>query len=254
MTQRTSGAFPAVADSWLVPDPRIRALAVGRPSLALAGRLLSRGAEVTLVDVAGSTSGALGASRIRRAGLAAITAATEALPFQPCSFDAVVIAWSGESTKLERASAEFARVLAPGGHLVLVSTVRDDSVPWVRRLARVLQAYDPDLMSTRLAEPTTALGESSYFPAVEQHTFRMWVPITRDGMFDMVSSAPKLARLGEPHASRLLEQVGAIYDVSARDPEPLALPYAVRCWRAEVDHSEFTSQLDLPATGLQINL
>ena len=34
----------------------------------------------------------------------------------------------------------------------------------------------------------------------------------------------------------------------------LLLPYAVRCSRAEVDHTELSSVLRLPEDGLQINL
>ena len=36
--------------------------------------------------------------------------------------------------------------------------------------------------------------------------------------------------------------------------EPLLLPYQVRCWLAEVDHTELTAPLDLPDDGLQITL
>ena len=35
----------------------------------------------------------------------------------------------------------------------------------------------------------------------------------------------------------MLTEVGALYDSSARPPEPLLLPYRAACWRAQVDHS-----------------
>jgi len=70
----------------------------------------------------------------------------------------------------------------------------------------------------------------------------------------MVSRSPRLATLGEPDADVLLAEVAALYDSSARDPEPLLLPYSVMCWRATVDHSELSAVLHLPDDGLQISL
>ena len=52
----------------------------------------------------------------------------------------------------------------------------------------------------------------------------------------------------------LLAEVAALYDTSARQPEPLLLPYTVRCTRAEVDHAELSSVLRPPPGGLQISL
>jgi SAM-dependent methyltransferase len=251
MTYRTGSGFPAAADEWLVADPEVRVLAIGRSSLSLAARLLHRGATVTLIEKDADVACAAAA---RYRDLIAVAASADALPFQPCSFDVVLIAQGLHLLAPGLALAECARVLTPGGYLALVYTTRDDSVPWVRRLAATLQAHDPELMTGKQLESVTALADSSYFPEVESRSFRMWIPITRDGMLDMIASAPKLASLQEPQASQLLAQVGAIYDSSAREPEPLTLPYAVQCWRAEVDHSEFTSQLDLPADGLQILL
>jgi SAM-dependent methyltransferase len=251
MTNRTSGGSSMAADAWLVAEPDARVLAIGRGSGALAVRLLTRGARVTLID---KDPAEIRPFRVRHPELAAVAASAEALPFQPCSFDSVVISQGLHLLAPGLALAEFARVLTPGGRLGVSYTTRDDSVPWVRRLAAVLQAHDPELMTSGQIASLDALADSNYFPEVEDHSFRLWVPITRDGMLNMVASVPQLAGLPEPHASALLDQVGAIYDSSARDPEPLALPYAVQCWRTEVDHSEFTSQLDLPPDGLQITL
>lgn len=249
MTQTTTG-FPATADAWLVPTSKSRVLCVGRSSAGIAARLSASGSQVSFI--AESTTELATAQR-RFPAITVVAAAGEALPFPPSSFDAVVITQACQLLSLP-AAAEFARVLAPNGNLGLAHTSRDDSVPWVRRLAKVLQAHDPALMTGKPISAPGELAACPHFPQVEQHTFRTWVPITRQGMLDMVAAAPKLAALPEPHASRLLAQVAEIYDSSARNPEPLSLPYAVQCWRAVVDHTEFTSQLHLPEAGLQILL
>jgi SAM-dependent methyltransferase len=249
MTPASSG-FPAAADAWLVPSSKARILAVGKGSAGIATRMLSAGAPVSFIA---ETAAPLTAIRRRQPAIKVVAAAGAALPFPPNSFDAVVVVQEVESLSAEAAS-EFARVLAPGGQLGVARTTRDDSVPWVRRLARVLRAHDPTLMASQLVDSLDVLSQCCHFPQVEDRTFRTWVPITRQGMLEMISAAPRLAALPEPEASELLAQVAEIYDSSARQPEPLALPYAVQCWRAEVDHTEFTSQLELPGAGLQILL
>lgn len=252
MANPSLGAFPAAALGWLAPPEPGRVLAVGRPSAVTANRLAGEGNQVVLADRAGS---AARASRHRYPRLQVVAAAPDALPFAPCSFDEVLVAQGMHLLAPELVLEEFARVLAPGGRLSILYTVRDDSVPWVRRLAAILREYDPDAM-TGGAElySVASIAASPHFPVVEHRAFRQWVPITRDGMLEMVSNAPKLAALAEASANRLLDQVGALYDSSARPPEPLLLPYSVMCWRAEVDHSEFTSALQPPEDGLQIHL
>ncbi len=142
-------------------------------------------------------------------------------------------------------------MLAPGGRLAVLYTVRDDSVPWVRRLAAILRNFDPDGdvgIAPKLAS-VAALSASPHFSRVEHRAFRRWVPITRDGMLEMVSNAPNLVNLPDPDASRLLADVEALYDSSARNPEPLLLPYSVLCWRARVDHSELSGFSGSPPTA-----
>ncbi len=215
----------------------------------MALRLAGRGAVVTLID---TDDQALGATQRRNHDLAVVAAVGEALPFQPCSFDQVLVAQGMHLLAPGLALAEFARVLVADGWLAVAHTTRDDSVPWVRRLAGILQAHDPELMTGRAVEPSAALADNPYFPDIEYRGFRQWVPITRDGMISMV--AGRLSALPAAEVAVLLDQVADLYDVSARPPDPLTLPYTVQCWRARVDHSEFTSQLDLADDSLRITL
>jgi len=248
MTTPPTG-FPATADAWLVPG-RSRVLAIGRASASAAARLRRAGCEVTLVE---KDPGALASIETRVAGVRVLAGSADALPLRPASFDVVVINQGLHLLAPGLALAEFARVLVPGGRLALAYTTRDDSVPWVRRLARVLQSFDPELMTGRDAASVTALDGCGYFPDVEHRSFRMWVPVSREEMLAMVRRSPRLAALGEPEARRLEALVTDVYDSSARPPEPLALPYAVQCWRAEVCQDEFTSRL-IDVDGLRITL
>lgn len=251
MTSHSGGGFPQAALEWLVPEPWARVLVIGRLSGAIFARLLTRGAQLVVVDPDHSRAVSV---QQQRPELWVVTASASALPFDPNSFDTVLISTDFSMLADEPARAECARVLREGGHLGLVHAARDDSVPWVGRLAKVLQAHDPELMTATPLRTVAELEGCYYFPDVESRNFRIWVPITRDGMLKMVSSSPTLMDLSAATTARLLNDVGAIYDASARHPEPLSLPYALQCWRAVADHSEFTSQLHLPGDGIRITL
>jgi hypothetical protein len=54
----------------------------------------------------------------------------------------------------------------------------------------------------------------------------------------MVERRPAVAQLNPDARFRLLDEVGALYDTSARAPDPLMLPFQTSCWRVEVDHSK----------------
>jgi SAM-dependent methyltransferase len=252
MAQRSSGAFPAAALEWLAPAVTGRVLAVGKPSASVAAASATEPGQIVMVD---RSPAAVRAACHRYPSFHGVSAAPDALPFLPCSFAEVVVAQGMHRLAPESTLAEFARVLAPGGRLAVLYTVRNDSVPWVRRLAAILRNFDPSAMSgSPEVTAVAALSSSPHFSRVEHRTFRRWVPITRDGMLEMVSNAPNLVNLPDPDASRLLAGVEALYESSARNPEPLLLPYSVLCWRARVDHSELSGLLRLPAEGLQITL
>lgn len=231
-------AYPAPAVEWLVPGRACRVLDVGSGRGALAAQLVAAGHTVHCAD--------LDPARVRRLRdrlpqAYATVARAEALPYDSCRFDVVTIHESMARFAPGLALAEVARVLRPGGHLAVVVDSRDDTVPWVKRLARRLQEVDPTAMRGEYATDTVAaLTDSPYFPDVEQQAFRNWVPIDRPGLVGMVAARPAIARADAAVREALLTDVGAVYDGSARAPQPLLLPFQALCWRAYVDHTELT--------------
>ncbi len=241
----------ADALDWLVGASQGPTLILGLSSAAFASGLRGRH-RLTLVDRDRDAVSEL----LRRApsGLPMVAAA-EALPLAPCSFDRVLLAQNFHTFAPGLALSEFARVLRPGGRLGISYTVRDDSVPWVKRLVAVVRRYDPDAMAGAYGtESLEALTDSAYFPQIDTRSFRRWVPIDRPGLVDMVARTAVAKQLDDQTRATLLDEVGAVYDNSARKPEPLLLPYRVSCWSAEVDHTELTAPLDLPDSGLRIPL
>lgn len=252
MATPTAASYSSAALDWLAAPGPGQILAVGRATAATATRLATLGSQVVLLQK--SRNATKDAGR-RHRQLLSVCAATEALPFVPACFDQVVVIQGLHLLPAAPSLAEFARVLRPGGQLNVMYTVRDDSVPWVRRLAALLRAYDPTAMTGGgEVDSVESITHCHHFPTAEHRRFRRWVPITRDGMLELVRRSPALSVLPEPELAGLLTQVGQLYDTSARDPEPLLLPYSVLCWRWQVDHSELSAALDLPGEGLRINL
>lgn len=256
MTSTSQPAFPQAALEWLAPVaadgrpvPTPRVLLLGRSVAPLATALDRPGANLVACD--GSRAGVR--ALLNRAPRALPTVARpEHLPFAPMSFDAVHVHQSLHALS-EGALASIARVLAPDGHLAVSYTVRDDSVPWVRRLTALLRDVDPAAMKGAYGtESVERLVASPHYAEVAERSHRLWVPISRVDLLGMV--AKRFPDLEQERLSRLMSDVGELYATSARVPEPLLLPYRVVCWRAVVDHTEFTSQLEPPEDGVRIRL
>lgn len=240
--------FPPEALDWLAVWGEVRGLVVGTdPSLPQ--RLKKRGHQIyALTD-----DDAL-LHRFQAAGVVTLHARPEAIPLDPYQFEVIFTHQSFHTLPLA-ALGQLVRVLRPGGCLSASYLIRDDSVPWVRRLAALLRRYDPMAMRGDYGHQSLEqLANSSYFPDVEKRAFRIWQRMPREAMAQLVRRQPLARNLDENQLSRLVDQVLELYDSAARPGEDLRLPFQLLCWRAWVDHAELTSPVRLPDDGLEINL
>jgi ubiquinone/menaquinone biosynthesis C-methylase UbiE len=244
-------AIPQAALDWLVPGEQREVVTLGAPVAAItAGLAAHHHLTLTDRDPAALTALLRSAPRARR-----VVGQAESMPYGPYQFDIAVAAQTLHTLAPGLALAEIARVLKPGGLLSIVYLTRDDTVPWVRRLATILQQADPTAMRGGYgAESVAHLTDSSYFPELENRTFRMWVPVTRKALIAMVRARTTLRTSSPETLDELADAVGALYDASARAPEPLMLPWKVQCWRGEVDHSELSRPLIMPDAAVNIRL
>ena len=242
--------YPAAAAAWLVGERRARVLDLGSGRGSFAAMLHDQGHQVFGLDrdvAAAAGLAALVGTRLHVAGQ------VESLPFLSGHFDVVTASQTLHKFAPGLALTEIARVLRPGGRLAVAYNTRDDTVPWVRRLTGLLRSADPRAMSGDYGlEAVAAVADSPYFVDLERRNFRNWVPITRDGLLAMVQRQPWAAGLEEDVRANLLEDVGHLYDTSARPPEPLLLPFQASCWRARVDHSELVLADDRDALEIRL--
>ncbi|MVA76934.1 methyltransferase domain-containing protein [Auraticoccus sp. F435] len=220
---------PAGALTWLVEVDGAAVLDLAHGSAVFARELQAVGHHVTVLDrqpAPASTPGPQG-------GPATVLGQPESLPFKARQFDAVTASDTLQHFAPGLALPEIARVLRPGGTLSVVQTTRDDTVPWVRRLARMVQEVDPGAMRGDYGqEAVELLVDSPFFTAVEHRDFRNWIPITRSGLVDMVARRPAVQAVEEDRRDALLADVAALFDSLARPLEPLMLPFQSSCWRA----------------------
>ncbi len=226
--------YPEAASAWLVGAPRLRILDLGSGHGGFAAMLQNAGHEVFCLD----RSVDLVAGLPQRLGTRLhVVGQVESLPYLSCHFDVVTASQSLHKFAPGLALTEIARVLRPGGHLAVAYNTRDSTVPWVRRLIALMQSADSDAMLGDYGvDSLHNVAESPCFRPLVQRNFRNWVPITRSGLIAMVERRPSVDRLDPDVRERLLAEVGALYDNSARVPDPLLLPFQTSCWRAEVDH------------------
>ena len=250
MSSTVRRPYPEAVLGWMVGDRPTRVLDAGCGTGVFAEMLHERGHEVFGID---RHLEAVALLPERLGTRLHVVGQVESLPYLSCYFDVVTASESLHRFAPGLALTEMARVLKPGGHLAIAYNTRDDTVPWVRRLAALLQQADPEAMKGDYGvDSVDAVAESPYFVNLERRNFRNWVPITRAGLVTMIERRLATTRLDQERRSQLLAEVGEVYDSSARPPELLMLPFQASCWRAVVDHASLIVEDDREA--LQIHL
>lgn len=243
--------YPAVVPGWMVGEQPVRVLDVGSGGGAFARMLTDEGHDVFGIDRDPTQVTAL----VEKLGTRQhVVGQAEALPYLACHFDVVTASQSLHRFAPGLALSEIARVLKPGGHLAIAYNTRDDTVPWVRRLIALLEQASPESVTGDYGlDAVQNVVDSPFFGEVSRRTFRHWVPTTRPALLRMVERRPSTAQLEPAQRQRLLDDVGALYDSSARAPEPLMLPFQATCWRAVADHSQLAA-VDDDVEALEIRI
>jgi SAM-dependent methyltransferase len=168
---------------------------------------------------------------------AAVLAGTaEALPLRAASLDAVTVAQAFHWFDADRAFAELARTLRPGGRVALVWNARDRSVDWVDALWSIMDRVEkraPWRDHERWAD--SALGNREGFGPLHAATFRHEQVLDRPGVIERFASVSHVAVLPEPERDAVLDAVREVLDThpGTRGETQLAIPYRVDAYWCE---------------------
>lgn len=226
--ERSRPGYPEAAVRWLVgSDGPARVVDLGAGTGRLTEQLVGLGHFVIAVEPSAQMIDKL-TRRIRR-GVAAVQANAEAIPLRTARADALVVGQAFHWFDTGPALHEIARVVKTGGMFGLVWNIRDESVPWVRRLSNILSAG-----ADRSEGMVEAVDDSRLFRDIEVAEFRLWQQLDKDSLLALASSRSYVATLSPGDRQEILAKVGRLYDVTARQPDGLVMPYKTMCYRAEV--------------------
>jgi ubiquinone/menaquinone biosynthesis C-methylase UbiE len=231
--------YPAEAAAWLVGDEPVTVLEIGAGTGKLTEALVGLGHEVHATD---PDDAMLARLRVRLPDVPTSVASAEQLPAPDGGYDVVVAGQAFHWFDHERALPEIARVLRPGGRLALVWNERDEQIPWVRKLGRIIGSQEHQ------TDPTDALAASGCFAAVESTSYRHWQTIDRTSIQDLVLSRSNVAVLDEKARQAKIAEVLDLYDDYGRGMDGMQLPYLASCFRAAVTSRPAPGATD-PATA-----
>ena len=222
-------SFPADAARWLVGRDAATVLELGAGTGKLTRALVELGHDVHASD---PDPDMLGILKRHLPDVPTSECGAEEIPLADRSVDVVVAGQSFHWFDHERALPEIARVLKPGGALAIAWNTRDATIPWVRKLWRILgkQATVKD----RTDAAVDAIVTSPLFGFLEQETFNHWQEINRTSIVDLVASRSYVASLDEPARAAKLAEVLAFYNDYGRGMDGMQLAYVCECFRAVV--------------------
>jgi SAM-dependent methyltransferase len=147
--ERLRPGYPAATVRWALGDAPLRVADVGAGTGKLTRVLRAAGHDVLAVE-----PDPLMRERLARAlpGITVEAGSGEALPLATASVDAVTFAQAWHWVDPSRAVPEVARVLRPGGRLVLVWNLRDADAPFSRAVRDTVAGVEPALLERSTAD------------------------------------------------------------------------------------------------------
>jgi SAM-dependent methyltransferase len=143
-------------------------------------------------------------------GVEVLDGTAESIPLDDSSVDAVIAAQAFHWFDASLAIDEIARVLRPGGRLVTVWNVRNESVPWVAQVTEVLDRYAGDTPRHRTFEWRRAIDRDSRFTLIDDLSIENPVPTDESGVVDRSVSTSFIAALGLDDQREVKEEIIAI--------------------------------------------
>jgi SAM-dependent methyltransferase len=214
--ERGRPSYPPEAIDWLLPDGARDVLDLGAGTGKLTIRLVERGLTVVAVDPIPEMLEVLSRSL---PDTPALLGTAEEIPLPDNSVDSVLVAQAWHWFDPERAVAEVARVLRPGGRLGLVWNTRDERLGWVKDLGRIV-GHEDDPFNQKVTLPAP-------FTDVERHQVEWTSYLTPQALIDLVASRSYCITSPTEVRTRTLAQVRELLATHPAlvNTTGLALPY-----------------------------
>lgn len=225
--ERGRPSYPPEAVDWLLAPTDIwvarDVLDLGAGTGKLTTRLVERGLTVIAVDPIAEMLEML---RTALPDTPALLGSAEQIPLPDNAVDAVLVAQAWHWFDQERAVAEIARVLRPGGRLGVLWNTRDERSGWVKDFGRIVGLeHDRDNATVDLPEP---------FIDIATHQVEWTNYITPQALIDYVASRSYCITSPAEVRTRTLDEVRELLvsHPSLVNATGLAMPYITVCVRA----------------------
>jgi ubiquinone/menaquinone biosynthesis C-methylase UbiE len=198
-----AAAVTGLLERWGARD--VLDLAAGTGKLT---RVLVRAAEVTAIEPVDGMRAVL-ERQVPEARVLAGTA--EAIPLPDESVDAVFVAEAFHWFDLQRAPAEIARVLRPGGRLAVLWNNFDGGDAWLKELYETVKAHR--LPSPRMPHtvPWREAIEAQFGELTEEEARHEHI-LDRDGLIDQISSFSSIGGLPDDRRAAALDECRAVLE------------------------------------------
>jgi SAM-dependent methyltransferase len=127
----------------------------------------------------------------------AVDGTAESIPLGDGSADAVVVAQAFHWFRHDAALAEIARVLRPGGGLALVWNRRDESVPWIDAMSRVIEWRAHQVSEYDRTDWPAIIGRSGAFGEVRHASISWEHLVDRATLAERVRSVSYIAAMDD---------------------------------------------------------
>lgn len=155
-----------------------------------------------------------------------VAAVAEQLSLRDECADAVTVAQAFHWFDARSALGEIARVLKPGGTLLMVWNDRDERVSWVNEFSAIVHAHDPGTAYERDFDYTPVVADSGLFTPLERNDVDNPQPgASADLVVERALSTSYIAAADESVRSQVGRDVRAL--VMGFD-EPFDFPYITR--------------------------
>jgi SAM-dependent methyltransferase len=155
-----------------------------------------------------------------------LIAAAESVPLPDAAADLVCVATAIHWFDYGPATAEIHRLLRPGGHLAVIFNRRDERVPWVAALSKMLDSHARGAPRRSRGQWRAILSEPRFRVVKEtKHYFAQHT--SREGIYDRVFSTSYIIALPPAEQDQVRADVAAIIagELTLGNAERVDFPY-----------------------------